>query len=245
MPTIFRDLIALSTAAVCTLTIAACDSTETDDVSEDQAPATQAPVPQPEAGDGEGDGEIALDATITVEGVRIGIPGRWRIATPGSGFTAAQYTVPGADASQDATFTISNPIGGGLMYNTLRWDRQFRGEEAETKSWVVLVDDLQIMEFEGRGDFDSGLPGSTGPQESMAVLGAVPIVNGPEQIEPGDSDDDGRYAFTIDQEAQPMRLSNIFIKMTGPAETVDAARAEWDALLNSIRIRDVSSWATP
>jgi len=241
MPTIFRDLIALSTAAVCTLTIAACDSTDSVVVTEDQSPQSQNPVPQPEPGDG----EITLDATITVEGVRIGIPSRWRIATPGSGFTAAQYTVPGADASQDATLTISNPIGGGLMYNTLRWDRQFRGEEAQTASWVILVDDLQIMEFEGSGPFDTGLPDSTGLQDNMAVLGAVPIVNGPEQIETGAPDARERYEFTIDQEAQPMRLSNIFIKLTGPKDTVDTARAEWDALLHSIRIRDVSSWATP
>ena len=42
-----------------------------------------------------------------------------------------------------------------------------------------------------------------------------------------------------------MRLSNVFIKLTGPASVIENARAEWEAMVESIEIRDVSAWATP
>ena len=241
MNTILRKPIMPCVAALLTTALMACDSSETVEVAESQP---DQPAPQALPSTAEPD-EITLDATITIEGVTMGIPERWMPAAGGSQFTAVQYTVPGSNPSLNATLTVSNPIGGGLMYNTLRWDRQFRGEEASTQSWLTVSDGTQIMQFEGRGPFDTGLPGSTGVQDNMAVLGAVPIVNGPEQIELGEPSDEGRYAFAIDESAQPLRLSNIFIKLTGPAETVDAARKEWNAMLQSVRIGDVSMWATP
>lgn len=241
MNTIPRKTIMPCVAALLATALFACDSPESVEVTESQP---EQPTPQSPASSSSEDG-ITLDATITIEGVTLGIPERWMPAEGGSQFTAVQYTIPGSDPSKNATLTVSNPIGGGLIYNTLRWDRQFPSDDADIQSWVVLFNDLQIMEFEGRGTYDSGLPGSPGLQENMVVLGAVPIVNGPEQFELAEPDENGRHDFTIDQEAQPLRFSNIFIKLTGPAETVDAAREEWDAMLESIRIGDVSMWATP
>lgn len=252
MSTLPRKSIATCAAALMAMGMAGCDSPETVVVNDPQAEQSDERQ-QPEEGqqqiespqDAPTTDGIALDATVTIEGVTLGIPDRWMPAAGGSQFTAVQYTIPGSDRSLNATLTISNPIGGGLMYNTLRWDRQFRGDEASTQTWITVSKGTPIMQFEGRGPFDTGLPGSTGVQDNMAVLGAVPIVNGPERPELGEPDEDGRYTFEIDQDADPLRLSNIFIKLTGPAETVEAARAEWDAMLASIRIGDVSFWATP
>jgi hypothetical protein len=242
MTTLPRKSLLPCAAALLAMALVACDAQETGEATASQPDRT---TPQPPPSSSSPADGVTLDATVTIEGVTVGIPDRWMPATGGSQFTAVQYTIPGRDPSLNATLTVSNPIGGGLMYNTLRWERQFRGEEANTKSWLTVSDGTQIMQFEGRGPFDTGLPGSTGVQDNMAVLGAVPIVNGSEQLDLGDPDDDGRYTFTIDQGAQPLRLSNIFIKLTGPAETVDAAREEWDAMLESIRLGDVSEWAAP
>jgi hypothetical protein len=240
MPTILRQIVLLCGGMMALASIGACEGPETVVATdEDRQTATEEPRPIEE--------EPVSNATVTVQGVRLEIPARWEPAATGSTFTAVQYSIPSADGdpAKAATLTISNPIGGGLMYNTLRWDRQFRGENAETRSWLTLNNDLQVMRFFGRGPFDTGLPGSSGVQEDTVVLGAVPIVNGPEQVEAGQPDESGRIAFTIDPEAEPMRMSNIFIKLTGPAETVLAAQDEWETMISSLRVRDVSSWATP
>jgi len=228
-------------------TLGGCDGPESVVATEENTQPSDASAQAPETTNPPTSDGVDLSSTVTVEGIRIAIPDRWRPATTASTFTAVQYTVPSpdGDADQNATFTISTPIGGGLMYNLLRWDRQFLGEEAITEARVIEIDGLQVMEFEGRGDYNSGLPGSIGVEENMAVLGAIPIINGPEQIDLGEPDEQGRYPLEIDQTATRTLPRNIFIKLTGPAETVAAARAEWDAMLQSIEIRDVSHWATP
>ncbi len=240
MPTILRQIALLCGGSIALASLSACNGPETVVATQDESQA-----PTPEAGPL--DQASKSTATVTVQGVRLEVPTQWEPAPTGSTFTAVQYSIPApnGDAAKAATLTISNPIGGGLMYNTLRWDRQFRGETAETQSWLTLNDDLQVMRFSGRGPFDTGLPGSTGIQEDTVVFGAVPIVNGPERVETGEPDESSRYAFTIDPDAEPMRMSNIFIKLTGPAETVLAAEEEWEAMIGSIRVRDVSAWATP
>ncbi|MFI4854316.1 MAG: hypothetical protein ACIAQF_04970 [Phycisphaerales bacterium JB065] len=240
MPTILRQIVLLCGGSIALVSIGACNGPETVVVTDD---SQQTAMPETEPIED----EAPNNAIVTVQGVRLEIPSRWEPAPTGSTFTAVQYSVPAPDGdpAKVATLTISNPIGGGLMYNTLRWSRQFRGENAETESWLTINGDLQVMRFFGRGPFDTGLPGSTGVQDDTVVLGAVPIVNGPERVEAGEPDENGRYAFTIDPEAKGERMSNIFIKLTGPAETVLAAREEWEAMINSIRVRDVSSWATP
>ncbi len=231
--------------ALCTL--GACERPESVVATEENTQPSDASARAPETTNPPTSEGVDLSSTVTVEGIRIAIPDRWQPATTGSTFTAVQYTVPSPDgnADQNATFTISTPIGGGLMYNLLRWDRQFRGDDASTSTWITVDDGQQMIHFVGQGPFDTGLPGSTGIQEDTMVLGAIPVVNGPEQVDLGDSDDAGRYEFAVDQASEPMRLSNVFIKLTGPASVIENARAEWEAMVESIEIRDVSAWATP
>jgi hypothetical protein len=243
MPAIIRDLSMLCGAAIGLALLAGCDRPETVVIDEELPTETRVPGLSVPATDDIN--EVEFDATITVDGVRVQIPARWRPATPSSQFTAAQYTIPGSDASQNASITISNPIGGGLMYNILRWDRQFRGDHSQTEAWVTMVDGSQVLVFSGRGPFDTGLPDSQGVQDDMAVLGAVPIVNGSERIDSEGLAESQRVSIEIDQSVSPTMPRNIFIKLTGPVETVHAARAEWDAMLGTIRVRDVSEWATP
>lgn len=240
---IIRYFLPICGLTVCAVLLGACDRPETV-VATDEPDASNSAIGDPPL-PGIGAGPIPFGATITVEGVRIDIPDRWVASTVSSTFTAVQYTIPGDARNQDATITISNPIGGGLMYNILRWERQFRGDAARTETSVVLMNDQQMLEFIGSGPFDTGLPGSTGLQDGMMVLGAVPIVHESDRIDPSLFEDTSRVLIEIDQAATPVRMSNIFIKLTGPEATVEAARDEWDAMLRSIRIRDVSSWTTP
>jgi hypothetical protein len=247
MPTILRYFPVLCGGLLAASAMTGCDSPRTVVAGGDEDSAAQSAPADGASGAEGGRNDPGTVATVTVEGVRMDIPARWQPQVVGSTFTAVQYSIPAADGdpAKAATLTISNPIGGGLMYNVLRWDRQFRGDEAETDSWITLVGDVPVVEFAGRGPFDTGLPGSTGVREDMAVFGAVPIVNGPERVELGEPGEGQRYEFAIDQDAVPMRMSNVFIKLTGPAGTVMSAREEWRAMLASLRVRDVSSWATP
>lgn len=240
MPTILQQIVLLCGGMMALALIGACERPETVVATEDnQQPETRQAGPL--------DQESKSNATVTVQGVRLEIPSRWEPAATGSTFTAVQYSIPSSDGdpAKAATLTISNPIGGGIMYNMLRWQGQFVGENPQIESWLTFDNDLQVMRFFGRGEFDTRLPGSEGTQNDTVVLGAVPIVNGPEQVETGEPDQTGRYEYTIDPEAEPMRMLNIFIKLTGPSETVLAAQDEWETMISSLRVRDVSSWATP
>jgi hypothetical protein len=126
----------------------------------------------------------------------------------------ATYAVPaanGAAAGECAVFFFGAGQGGGIDDNVARWAKQFEGAPAPKRS-TATVAGLRVTRAEVAGTYLA--PGgpmmqSTGKRAGHRLLGAIVEAPG----------------------------GNVFFKLTGPAATIAAAQAEFDALVASIRRR--------
>jgi hypothetical protein len=144
-------------------------------------------------------------------GIQWTVPARWT-AGAGSAMRVATYAVPaakGADPGECAVFFFGSGQGGGVDENVARWGKQFEGTPVPKRT-AVTVAGMQVTRAEVAGTYLA--PGgpmmqSTGKRTGYRLLGA--IVEAPE--------------------------GNVFFKLTGPAGTVSAAQADFDALVSSLR----------
>ena len=124
----------------------------------------------------------------------------------------ATYAVPaakGSEAGECAVFFFGSGQGGGVEDNVARWGKQFEGTPVPKRT-TADVAGMHVTRAEVAGTYLA--PGgpmmqSTGKKTGYRLLGAI--------IEaPG---------------------GNVFFKLTGPAATVAAARADFDLLVSSLR----------
>ncbi len=153
----------------------------------------------------------AAAAAGTAGGIQWTVPARW-ISGAGSAMRVATYAVPaakGVDAGECAVFFFGSGQGGGVDDNVARWAKQFEGAPVP-KQTTATVSGLRVTRAEVAGTYLA--PGgpmmqSTGKKTGYRLLGA--IVEAPE--------------------------GNVFFKLTGPAATVAAAQADFDALVASLK----------
>ena len=139
------------------------------------------------------------------------VPARWT-AGPGSAMRVATYAVPaakGAEKGECAVFFFGPGQGGGVDDNVARWGKQFEGAPKPERS-TATVAGLHVTRAAVAGTYLA--PGgpmmqSTGKKTGYRLLGAIVEAPG----------------------------GNVFFKLTGPAATVAAAQADFDALVASIR----------
>ena len=129
-----------------------------------------------------------------------------------SSMRAGQLTFKQSDENLknvDVVFFYFGPGGaGGIQANIDRWKGQFVGE-AETNTEKKTVNDREIVYFTGNGTFEDSMggpfSGNRVKRENYSVLAAIlPSDNGP-----------------------------VFLKMTGPADSVAAAKADFTTLAES------------
>ena len=129
---------------------------------------------------------------------------------------AATYSVPIAPGDREpaecAAYFFGQSGGGSVQANIDRWKAQFQrnGQPAEAKIEKRTVHGLTVTTVESSGDY-TGMGGPMAQQKTAVhnyhLLGA--IVEGPG--------------------------GNIFVKLTGPARTVEANRKQFDMLLASFQ----------
>jgi hypothetical protein len=142
-------------------------------------------------------------------------PPSFRRVPPKNPMRKASYEVPHAPNDKEdgelAVFYFGPGQGGGIEQNVDRWVKQFSGvQPSDVKRADRQANGLREHTVEiARGTFDSGMPGmgSSGPKKDYALEGA--IVEAPS----------GAY----------------FFKLTGPAQTVAAARAAFMQMLDSVK----------
>lgn len=139
-------------------------------------------------------------------------PARWQDAPNPSSMRMATYRIPkaGSDA-EDAEMSVSR-AGGGTAANAERWVGQFdeAGQKTAKRS-ERTVGGFKTTMVEVEGTFAAGsmMGGAAAPKTGFALVGA--IVETPGMAH--------------------------FFKLTGPSATVKSARAEVDALLQSIKAK--------
>lgn len=121
---------------------------------------------------------------------------------------AASYRVPHAAGDSDDADVSVIRAGGSTDANIQRWIGQFQ-DPGKEKRVEKTVHGLKVTTVEVSGTFAGGGPmmgGSSGPHTGWSLVGAI--------VETKDSP--------------------YFFKMTGPASTVKAARAAFDAMIDSV-----------
>jgi hypothetical protein len=143
-------------------------------------------------------------------GVAWKVPAAWT-AGPGSAMRVATYVVPGAKGAEKgecAVFFFGPGQGGGVDDNVARWAKQFEGAPAPERS-TGTVAGLRVTRAAVAGTYLApGGPAmqATGKKAGYRLLGAIVEAPG----------------------------GNVFFKLTGPAATVAAAKADFDAHVASI-----------
>lgn len=139
------------------------------------------------------------------------VPAGWETAPNPSAMRKATYKVKRAEGDpEDAEVSVSQ-AGGTVDANVQRWAGQFEGG-GEPKRAQRTLGDLKVTVVELKGSFKSGMPGM-GPgatKEKWAMLGAI---------------------------VETPAGTPWFFKMTGPEKTVTAARADFDKLVDSFRLK--------
>lgn len=133
-------------------------------------------------------------------------PAAWKWVKPTAAFRTLQYEVPGAAELIVSVFPAGD--GGDVEPNVERWRNQFRdaaGQPAQVRRVDRTVGGVSVVRVDFVGAF-KGM-GMTDAKPDMAQLGA--IVRTPTQ--------------------------SVFIRLLGPQVAVEAARAEFERLVDGLR----------
>ncbi len=137
-------------------------------------------------------------------------PASWQKAENPSPMRKATYRIPKAKGdAEDAELSVSQ-AGGSVDMNLQRWAAQF-SPKAEIKRTEKKVGDLKVTVAELHGTFSgSGMPGApaSAPKEKWEMLAAIVETTPP-----------------------------TFFKITGPENTVNSAKPDFDKLLDGMRSR--------
>jgi hypothetical protein len=138
-------------------------------------------------------------------------PTSWKTDAPRQ-MRVATYKIPAAkgdtEEAECAVFYFGEGQGGSVDANVQRWTAQFDGAKAPaTKKEKVAGFDLTTLELEGTYTGGGGPMGPKVNKPGFKLLGA--IIEGPS--------------------------GPIFFKLTGPAKTVEAARADFQKMLKGIK----------
>lgn len=155
---------------------------------------------------------LALPALAdSAGGLSWSAPATWKADAPRP-MRAATYKLPAAKGDGEdgecAVFYFGQGQGGSVDQNVQRWVGQFEGAKSPTpKKEKVSGFDLTTLEIDGTYTGGGGPMGPKTNKPGFKLLGA--IVEGPEGA--------------------------IFFKLTGPAKTVEAARADFQKMVKAIK----------
>jgi hypothetical protein len=150
------------------------------------------------------------DTKGSVAGIQWSVPKAWTVL-PERPMRVASYRIPAAggdtEVGECAVFHFEGGQGGPLDANIERWAGQFEGSpQPKRSSKEVNGMKVELVQIEGSYLSPGGpMMQSTGKKENYGLHGA--IVEGPQGL--------------------------VFFKLTGPKKTVEAADADFNALIGS------------
>lgn len=160
--------------------------------------------------DASGSGQLG-ETKGQVAGLTWGVPKNWTVGAEKPMRTATYAIAPqsgDAEGGECAVFYFGQGVGGDVESNIVRWVSQFEqpdGPKRESKEINTLK--VTLVQIAGTYLAPGGpMMMSSGKKENYRLLGAM--VEGPQ--------------------------GSVFFKLTGPAKTVAAAGADFDAMVNSL-----------
>ncbi len=137
-------------------------------------------------------------------------PDRWQLVPNANSMRMATYRVPRQPGDAvDPELSVTQ-AGGSVEANAERWIAQFgpAGQSTAERS-TRKVGPLEVTVVEAQGDYSGGMTKVTAATSGWALVGAIVATPGMPH----------------------------FFKLTGPAKSVLAARAEFDAMIATVALR--------
>jgi hypothetical protein len=163
-------------------------------------------------------GSMEKAGDLEVAGISMDIPEGWVQEKPSKSMRLAQMSLPGDDGPALLTvFSFGKGKGGTIQSNIDRWIQQFKKPDDPKSSPKANInktekDGLTIIIIKTAGTFAASsmgpMGGATEPQENQALFGLI--------VEGGE-------------------MGNVFIKVTGPENTIKAQIPNLEAFAASVR----------
>ncbi len=214
---------------LCVVSLAGCESKKSESrsaSSEDSAPARTAPAAAPTSSPSsatEPAGTVeppAASRTIEVDRLVFVVPAGWLIEQPTSSMRKAQFKLPGGQVGMDAELIIFNfgstpEAGGPVQANFDRWCSQFVQDDggdtkARAKREQAEIGGMAVHTIDISGRYVASVrPGAPDKSNKPDHRMLASIIISPE----------GKY----------------FVKLLGPAGTVDAQAGAYQKFLRSLQ----------
>jgi hypothetical protein len=158
-----------------------------------------------------GSSQLLGDTKHTAAGLTWSVPKDWKVG-PERQMRVASYLVDPqsgeAEGAECAVFYFGQGVGGDAESNIARWESQFEQHDApKTETRDIGGVPVMIVQIAGTYLAPSGpMMESSGRKENFRLLGA--IIQGPQGL--------------------------VFFKLTGPAKSIGAATAQFDAMVGSL-----------
>ena len=148
------------------------------------------------------------DPVLVLGGMQLTAPEGWIRKQPKSGFTLAEFALPGGESEAEAGRLTVTSVGGSIDANVTRWRQQFGGKpETESIDEIeVAGTKITVVDLSGTLDSQPMGMGPSDPQGGMRMRSAIFDVDGAQHV----------------------------IKCSGPAKTIEAHVGRIDAFLQSL-----------
>lgn len=153
---------------------------------------------------------VPAGAPVVVASLAWDVPSAWEASEPTGAVRKAQFRV--GEDGEAVFFSFGPGQGGDTESNLARWARSVTddaGEPVQPEIDVIDAGGVRTVSAVYEGTYMAGPPGGERTaMDGWMLLGAV-VEGGPE--------------------------GSVFIRLTGPAQSVREARDDWTAMLSSVR----------
>ena len=157
----------------------------------------------------------AAGVTVDLGGLKSTTPPSWKETPVASSMRVKQFVLPSKDGDAElAVFFFGEGQGGSTEANLDRWRKQFTGETAEKDAKTTSV------------KVASGAKATVLDIRGTYMFKARPMDPGPGEERPG-------YRMLAAVLESPK--GNYFIKLTGPAKTIEKNKKAFDAWLKAFK----------
>lgn len=174
----------------------------------EKQPSSPAPAPAAPGASPSTSGAPADGGTVTAAGVVFNVPEGWKAVPPSNQMRLAEVQVPGASGDPAGSCVIAfSTAGGDVESNITRWAGQVLDAAGQPVKHETVTRDIGGLKIH-TVELKGAYQGmGETPKPDWMLRGAIVEVPG----------------------------TLLFIKMTGPAATMEPAKAGWDAMIDSAR----------
>jgi hypothetical protein len=159
----------------------------------------------------------AAGVPVDLGGLKSTAPASWKEVPVNSPMRVKQFTVPGKEGDAElAVFFFGQGQGGGIQANLDRWKQQFQPPAGQTLEQASKVSSMKVA-------------GTTATM--LDIHGTYMFKARPMEPGPGEPRPNHRMLAVVMETPK----GNYYLKLVGPAKTVEQNKKEFDAWLKAFK----------